>query len=97
VSERQFPIIQPDRNRADDFPRSVPWDFVAPHEAQAMANHDETLQRLSERGGLSVEELYCTVNGQSLFPLKNMPSQEVALAWLRRTLGEREVKGGESS
>lgn len=35
---------------------AVPWDVIEPHEAQALKNHDQTLQRLNERGGLSVRE-----------------------------------------
>ncbi len=37
--------------------RAVPWDFVAPHEARAHANHEQTLERLAERGGLAECEL----------------------------------------
>ena len=33
----------------------IPLDVIAPHEQQALRNHMQTLQRLSERGGLS----YC--------------------------------------
>ena len=38
-------------------PKTVPWALVAPHEAQARRNHDQTLRRLAERGGLSPDEL----------------------------------------
>lgn len=31
---------------------SIPWSLIAPHEAQALINHDQTLERLAERGGL---------------------------------------------
>jgi hypothetical protein len=33
-----------------DKPLTVPWDFLAPHEAQAQRNHSQTLKRLAERG-----------------------------------------------
>ena len=45
-------------------PASVPWSFVAPHEAQAKSNHDQTLVRLAQRGGLSPGELLAVVTGQ---------------------------------
>lgn len=32
---------------------SIPWAVIAPHEPQAQRNHGQTLERLSERGGLS--------------------------------------------
>jgi lambda repressor-like predicted transcriptional regulator len=36
---------------------NVPWEIVEPHREQAMRNHYQTLERLAERGGLSVDEL----------------------------------------
>ncbi len=36
----------------------IPWRIIAIHERQAKANHDQTLERLAERGGLSVREAY---------------------------------------
>jgi hypothetical protein len=45
--------------------REVPWDFIAPHEKQAMRNHDQTLERLAERGGLSPAEMLAAVSGQN--------------------------------
>lgn len=37
--------------------KAVPWHIVEPHRAQAMTNHQQTLERLDERGGLDVTEL----------------------------------------
>ena len=60
---KRFPILLPYRRdeleplMSAGCPRSVPWSLVAPHEAQARDNHDQSLQRLAERGGLSVNEL----------------------------------------
>lgn len=43
--------------------QSVPWDFVAPHERQAMLNHGgQSLKRLAERGGLSPRELLAVMS-----------------------------------
>lgn len=49
---RMFPVLLRHGQRA-----WVPWDLVAPHETQAMKNHGQTLERMSERGGLSPDEL----------------------------------------
>ena len=43
---------------------SLPWDLIAPHEAQAMKNHDQTLERLAERGGLSYSEAAAVIYGE---------------------------------
>jgi hypothetical protein len=67
-----FPILWPYRReeiRALEelgLPRSVPWSVVAPHEAQAKRNHDQSLKRLAERGGLSPSELLAVLKGEDL-------------------------------
>ena len=37
-------------------PKTISWTLIAPHERQALRNHDQTLKRLAERGGLSACE-----------------------------------------
>ena len=41
---------------------SVPLALVAPHEAQAMRNHQQTVKRLAERGGLDPIEMLAVLN-----------------------------------
>ena len=50
--KRRFPIM--------DGP-SVPWSAMAPFERQAKRNHDQTLKRLAERGGLDTVEAWCVI------------------------------------
>ena len=64
TEERQFPIHPGDRKSYPDLPVSVPWSFVAPHEAQAQANHSQTLERLAERAGLAWSELRAVIEGK---------------------------------
>jgi chorismate mutase len=47
VSEPMFPIMRGP---------AVPWSLIAPYEAQARANHGQSLKRLAERGGLGISE-----------------------------------------
>lgn len=58
---KTFPILQScvSRCRKQHFhsPLVVPYDLVKRHEAQALANHGQTVDRLAERGGLSWLEL----------------------------------------
>lgn len=49
---RKFPIM--------DGP-SVPWEVMAPHEAQANKNHYQSLEKLASRGGLGCGEAWCVV------------------------------------
>lgn len=53
-TERRFPVLG-EKSRA--FFKDVPFDILAPHERQALANHDQTLKRLAERGGLDLTEM----------------------------------------
>ena len=59
TSERRFPILLSHRPRQQQYscPRSVPWSLLAPHEEQAQVNHDQSLERLAQRGGLDPTEM----------------------------------------
>lgn len=37
--------------------QSIPWEMAVPHARQCERNHQQTLQRLSERGGLDPTEM----------------------------------------
>ena len=53
MAEAMFPVLR------DPILKALPWRFLAPHEAQAKANHGgQSLNRLAARGGLSVCEAY---------------------------------------
>lgn len=64
---------------------SVPWRLVEPYEAQASANHDQSLERLHARGGLAPGELWCIVHGKRW---REQPDETVALAWLEQWLAD---------
>lgn len=53
---KTFPIMgywsTPLHRRFNGF--AIPWEMIAPHDAQAMKNHsDQNLEKLASRGGLS--------------------------------------------
>lgn len=54
--QRRFPIM--------DGP-SIPWSVIAPHEAQAQRNHDQTLELLAQRGGLGAIEAVAVLEDQA--------------------------------
>ena len=66
---------------------SVPWALVAPYEGNAKKNHDQTLDRLAERGGLSSGELWLIVYGHDW---RMCPSLEFSNKWLAEWLAEHE-------
>lgn len=55
---RNFPI----QNGPD-----VPWSMMEAARGQAMRNHDQTLERLAERGGLSCYEAVCALESKKLY------------------------------
>lgn len=44
---------------------SVPWRVLRPHEKQCRINHDQSLEAIANRGGLSSAEAWCIVNDQT--------------------------------
>jgi hypothetical protein len=80
------------RDTGDRVPRYVPWEFVRPHNKQALRNHGgQTLARLSERGGLSLLETLAVVTGRDWSAYEHMKRDEAA-TMLLRLLDEWEAK-----
>lgn len=77
---RKFPVHPNDRN----IMASVPWSLVAPHDEQAQRNHGgQTLERLAERGGLGlVEMFYVLTNSQFPMASNEWVSKEDAHAYI---------------
>ena len=78
MSEREFPILTNPKEY-------IPWDAIAPHEAQALRNHHQTLERLAERGGLSWVEAYAVLTDNhfmSVMFLTEKEAKEKVLALL---------------
>ncbi len=73
---RRFPLLldQCDRER---YPSSIPWSVIEPHEHQALRNHDQTLERLAERGGLGPDELLAVLTGKRFRDVGRLPSIEI--------------------
>jgi hypothetical protein len=87
VSEKRFRVIvgQSRLPRAvrDRWPRDVPWEFVETFRAQAEDNHNQTLERLNERGGLGPDEMWLAAHGLGLFQSRvQPPSEEECGEWL---------------
>jgi hypothetical protein len=81
MSGRRFPILRSGlaAAAAESCPRSVAWEVVEPHAARARENHQQSLERLAERGGLSPAELYAVVHDINWY---DVPAEGAILAWL---------------
>lgn len=56
-----FPVLQPGKPQ-----EYIPYNIIAPHEAQAMRNHGgQSLQRLAERGGLDWTEIFAVLKDKT--------------------------------
>lgn len=92
--DKRFPVLYQGRalldvHRPDD-PDSIPWSLIEPHRKRAMRNHDQTLERLAERGGLSPKEIMCVLEDRDWF--FNPETETQALARLRELLKQQETK-----
>ena len=68
MSEREFPILTKPKEY-------IPWDAIAPHEAQALRNHHQTLERLAERGGLSWVETYAVLTDNHFMSVMSLTEE----------------------
>lgn len=59
--QNAFPIME----SLGSPPVYIPYNIIAPHEAQAIKNHGQTLQRLAERGGLDWTEALAILNDKT--------------------------------
>lgn len=55
--------------------KNVPYDFILQYEDNAVYNHGQTVERLNQRGGLALDEMYCVING-----LTTRESKEILLS-----------------
>ena len=88
-----FPVLQTEHQTQE----YIPYNIIAPHEAQAMRNHGgQSLQRLAERGGLDWTEILAVLRdktwremGYGLHCSKEEVDQakEAVLAYVRERRG----------
>ena len=90
MTRARFPILlQFDREveqqlRELSCPRSVPWQLVEPAREQAKDNHDQSLEQLASRGGLSPVELVGALRGLRWGELKQLDEVTAARELIKR-------------
>ena len=79
---KNFPILY-ENNRING-PRNIPWEKAEEFREQAEKNHNQTLERLAERGGLSPVEIWCAGHGKPLSNLTRWPEidHKGAIKWI---------------
>jgi hypothetical protein len=63
-------------------PSHIPWSEVEKFRAQAQTNHGQTLERLNERGGLSVVEIHLARLGRRLYSDPKLMWQDIRDAYV---------------
>ena len=94
---KEFPILLDIQDLRDykDCPKTNRWEIIATHAAQAMQNHDQTFERLAQRGGLSPIELLFVMQGKrwslGISPLPGQIREKMweAIKFLNRKINER--------
>lgn len=75
--EPMFPIL------GDPIIKAIPWSALRAHEARAKKNHGgQSLNRLSNRGGLWIEEAYCVIKDID-YPRQAWDKNSVRVALMR--------------
>lgn len=65
--ERMFPIQVSPRHRPTPFTlKEIPWALMVSGRARAKENHNQSLERLAERGGLSPAEAVAALSNHPL-------------------------------
>lgn len=86
AKEPMFPILH------DPIIHAIPWSALAQHEAQAQANHGQSLKRLADRGGLSICEAYYILK-DARYPFSSMPDlQKVRIALMQLIYGMEDTQ-----
>lgn len=72
----------------------LPWALIAPHEAQAQANHSQSLERLAQRGGLSFCEAAAILEDRKwskiVWPAGHERAEDPARCYLERLIANRQ-------
>lgn len=79
---KDFKILKSYDDKRPNLPTVFPWHLL--NEENAIRFHSQTLERLNQRGGLSMEEIYCNITGTDYFKVSF--DKEKILTWIRQQI-----------
>lgn len=82
---KMFKVMHTD-DTPDFCPTEIPFEAIAHLEEEVKRNYSQTLDRLSERGGLTFIELFMLMNNHKIIFLKAMPSEIDSYHWVVATI-----------
>lgn len=72
----------------------IPFAMIEPHEAQALRNHGQTLERLAQRGGLAASEAVAIMKGLRWGAVKTgVPTEHYLINMVREWRMAQQNKG----
>lgn len=78
-----------ERKQSPEWPESIEYGMISPHESQAERNHSQSLDQLNRRGGLSPLEIFWTIEGLPLcaknpeWPETDSEAMEILIGWIK--------------
>jgi hypothetical protein len=90
--DKTFPILMTPTERREypSAPKAVPLLMLLPHENQALRNHNQSLKRLGERGGLEPSFMLAVLEDRSWWsialPVALLQLEAHYKGWMKKTL-----------
>lgn len=72
-------------------PMFVPWQIMLDHEAQALKNHYQNIEKLDSRGGLAPDEMVAVLEDRPWHPMELKAAIERLHELLRADIAAREA------
>lgn len=79
---RDFKILKSYDDKRPNLPTVFPWHLL--NEENAKRFHGQTLERLNERGGLCMEEIYCNITDTDYFKVSF--DKEKIMLWINQQI-----------
>lgn len=86
MEDKEYMPVHPCDIKQPNCPEKVPISLL--NESRAISNHGQSLQRLRERGGLSVKEMLCIIHDKRWSYYENL-KMPFAIAALNKILDEQ--------
>lgn len=86
LETRQFHVLRSEMS----CPPTLPWTIVEPWRNRAQLNHNQTLEQLDERGGLSPYELWCAAHDLPIFPMRAI-DKRIAGEWIKSLVATQDT------
>lgn len=88
-SMSEFRILDWHKVKSLGIPQTIPWSLVEPFRERSLKWHNQTLERINERGGFSIQELYVHFHdgkAEDFYQANQKQSLPKIVAWFKEWL-----------